>query len=229
MSTNNNLSSHTAQEYDSQVRKTIPWYDAFSDITFELIKVVCPSPELWLDTGCGTGTLILKAADIFSSAKFVCCDPSEPMITEAKNKLSHIPPERIEILKPATTQNINWKEDSSDIVTAFMCHHYLSVEERIKASYKCFNLLKDGGVYITFENISPATDYGIKNGLAMWGTYQLSQGKPEEEINKHLSRFGVELKPITIQKHIEILKNCGFKTVELFWYTYMQAGFYAIK
>ena len=35
--------------------------------------------------------------------------------------------------------------------------------------------------------------------------------------------------PITIEQHLEMLKNAGFKSVNILWVSYMQAGFWAIK
>jgi tRNA (cmo5U34)-methyltransferase len=45
----------------------------------------------------------------------------------------------------------------------------------------------------------------------------------------HFERFDSEYFPITIEEHLKLLRACGFKTVGLFWYSYMQAGFYGIK
>ena len=45
------------------------------------------NPKLWLDTGCGTGSLVEQAFDIFKETTFILADPSPEMINEAKNKL----------------------------------------------------------------------------------------------------------------------------------------------
>ena len=59
--------------------------------------------------------------------------------------------------------------------------------------------------------------------------YQLSKGKDAEAVKDHMKRFDSEYFPITVEEHLKLLKACGFQTVELFWYSYMQAGFYCIK
>jgi tRNA (cmo5U34)-methyltransferase len=46
---------------------------------------------------------------------------------------------------------------------------------------------------------------------------------------KHTKRFNSEYFPITVKEHLELLKETGFQTVELFWRSHVQAGFYAIK
>jgi tRNA (cmo5U34)-methyltransferase len=71
-----NASAHTAEEYDSQIRRTIPYYDCFHEETISLVKAVAPEPATWLDTGCGTGSFIEKAAKVFPKTLFVLADPS---------------------------------------------------------------------------------------------------------------------------------------------------------
>jgi tRNA (cmo5U34)-methyltransferase len=46
---------------------------------------------------------------------------------------------------------------------------------------------------------------------------------------KHAARFNSEYFPVTVQEHLTLLRETGFKTAELFWKSHMQAGFYAIK
>ena len=45
----------------------------------------------------------------------------------------------------------------------------------------------------------------------------------------HIKRFGVEYFPVSIEEHLSLLRETGFKSVELLWFSYLQAGFYAIK
>jgi tRNA (cmo5U34)-methyltransferase len=229
MRTIDNSTAHSSQEFDKQVIRTIPFYEVFHKQTVDLVKVLCPSPSLWLDTGCGTGSMFLNTVEMFNSTHFVFSDPAEAMTDLTRTNLGKTQNKKISILDPCSTQEISWQGKPFDIITAIMVHHYLSVEERITASQKCLDLLCNGGVYISFETIKPGSLKATDTGLTRWKEFQMSKGKSTEEVNKHLSRYGTELKPITINEHIEILRNCGFKTVELFWYSYLQAGFYAIK
>lgn len=56
-----------------------------------------------------------------------------------------------------------------------------------------------------------------------------SNAMTQQQVHNHMKRRGAEVFPITIAEHIELLKSCGFKCVELLWFSYMQAGFFAIK
>jgi tRNA (cmo5U34)-methyltransferase len=223
-----NASAHTAEEYDSQIRRTIPYYDCFHEETISLVKAVATEPATWLDTGCGTGSFIEKAAKVFPKTLFVLADPSPEMLSVARGKIkAHA--KNIKVLEPCGTQELPVRDEKFDVVSAVQAHHYLSNYERAKATKVCFDLLKAGGVYVTFENIRPASERGTEIGKTRWGYYQRSAGKEAETVEKHLNRFGVEYFPITIDEHLSLLRKAGFSVVELLWYSYMHAGLYAIK
>ena len=159
-----------------------------------------------MDTGCGTGSLVNKAIEEFPDTKFLLLDPSEGMLNQAKEKLSSCPAGRRKFLRASSTQEFSQKlEEKPDVITAIQCHHYLSREDRTKATRVCHNLLKEGGVYITFENIRPLTEEGINIGKRYWGNFQLTHGRSGEEIENHLERFDTEYFPITVEEHLELL------------------------
>jgi len=227
MTKTDNASAHIAAEYDQEIRRTIPYYDCFHDETISLIEAVVPEPENWLDTGCGTGTFIEKAAKAFPKTCFVLADPSMAMLSIAHGKLG-ASSKRIKVLEPCGTQDIA-PGAKFDVISAIQSHHYLSNYERAKATKVCFDHLKNGGVYVTFENIRPASEKGTDIGKARWRNYQTSEGKDVDTAEKHINRFGVEYFPITVDEHLSLLRKAGFSVVEMLWYSYMQAGFYAIK
>lgn len=225
-----NTTSHKSDEYDSQIEDIIPYYSIFHRETINLIKSLTFEPKNWLDTGCGTGTLVNMARDTFPRTRFYLLDPSKGMLNEAQKKLSDMPADCLKILKPSPTQNFSQKlEDKMDVITAIQCHHYLSPQERKKAIKVCYNLLNEDGVYITFENIKPLTKEGIEIGKVYWGNFQLARGRDVSMVDKHLNRFNVEYFPITVEKHLELLRDADFRVVELLWFSYMQAGFYCLK
>ncbi|MGO9388594.1 MAG: class I SAM-dependent methyltransferase [Methanobacterium sp.] len=183
-----------------------------------------------MDTGCGTGSLVKKASNVFPITKFLLLDPSKEMLNQSRKKLSNLSKDRVIFLKPSPTQEFTQKlNEKMDIITAIQCHHYLTSQDRIKATKICYNLLKEDGIYITFENIRPFTKKSIEIGKRYWRDFQLSSGKDPEIVEKHLMRFNVEYFPITIEEHLILLRNMGFEIIELLWFSYMQAGFYCQK
>lgn len=62
-----------------------------------------------------------------------------------------------------------------------------------------------------------------------WKNDQIKQGKSREESRRHIERFGKEYFPITLPEHMELMRNCGFKVVEIVWLSNMQVGFWGMK
>ncbi|MDP3066165.1 MAG: class I SAM-dependent methyltransferase [Methanobacteriaceae archaeon] len=231
MKRSENTTPHLASDYNSQINAIIPFYESFHQETVNIVKDMGLKPKTWLDTGCGTGSLIKKAIKEFPSTKFILCDPSAEMLSQAHKKLKNIhPPEKLLFLKPLPTQDFPPGLCAQpDVITAIQSHHYLSENDRKKTIRSCYNLLKEGGVYITFENIRPTTEKGIEIGIEHWKNFQLQQLRDPNTVKSHLERFDQEFFPITVEDHLFLLRETGFRVVEILWYAYMQAGFYAIK
>ncbi|MGB9937654.1 MAG: class I SAM-dependent methyltransferase [Methanobacterium sp.] len=227
MKKSDNTTPLSSKEYDSNIHKTIPYYDCFHEETIKLIKSMDSKPRTWLDTGCGTGTLIQRAITHFQDTHFLLSDPSDSMLNEARKKLAEYE-DKVRILKPKQSHEIEIPV-KVDVITAIQSHHYMTKEERIDATKNCYDLLKENGIYVVFENISPLTKRGIQIGKKYWKDFQVLHGKSDEEAINHLERFNMEYFPLNVEEHLELFRSCGFETVELFWYSYMQAGFYCIK
>jgi tRNA (cmo5U34)-methyltransferase len=222
-----NTTSQPAAEYDANVAKTIPLYHLFHEQTLDLAAVLQPNPVHWLDCGCGTGNLVAQAIPRFPQARFTLADPSGPMIDLAKQKLAN-ELAKCEFIQLAT-EKLQLPSEKFDLITAIMSHHYLPPEGRQQIAETCLRLLKPGGAYINFETIRPSSEKALSVGLKRWRQAQLAAGKSEEAVTKHIQRYGIELVPLFIADHLNLLNKAGFSTVELFWTSYLQAGFYAIK
>lgn len=224
--TSDNTSAFRSDGYDEKVRATIPFYDQFYSSIIDLIQCATISPDRWLDTGCGTGTLGVEAGNVFPETYFVMADPSEGMLDIAQEKIGandHFS------FVAAASQDLPFPTASFDVVTAVQCHHYSDKEGRFQAVQNCFRMLKKGGIFITFENILPRTTQGIEIGLNRWKNFQIKNGRTDIEAQKHLDRFNKEFFPITVTDHLRLYEKAGFENVEILWLSYMQAGFYAVK
>ncbi|MGD0573739.1 MAG: class I SAM-dependent methyltransferase [Sedimentisphaerales bacterium] len=225
-----NKTPYKASEYDNNVKATIPFYEMFHSETIDLVKTIKPKAKCWLDTGCGTGILVEKAFSQFHHTFFILADPSKKMLLQARERLRSFPSERIRFIDSVGSENL-WENltEQPEVITAIMCHHYFKPGQRRNAVKVCFDSLAPGGIFITFENIYPDSEKNLEIGLRCWKEFQLSQGRSPEKVVQHLDRFNKEYFPIHIGEHIKLLRECGFSTCELFWYSQMQAGFYAIK
>lgn len=219
-----NATPHPAVAYDDGVRRTIPHYDALHGEVIALIEALAEPPRTWLDTGCGTGTLIARALPRFPGTRFTVADPSPTMLAVARERL---PDRRVTVLAPCTTTEL--PPGCFDVVTAIQCHHYLGPEQRREAVDVCFDRLRPGGVFITSENVRPRSEAGLDLGLRYWGRFQERAGRSRDEVADQLARFDAEYFPIPLEEHLRLYTDAGFTGVEVLWCSYLQAAFYAVK
>lgn len=225
-----NKTPHRASEYDGKIQKVLPYYTRFHAETIDLVKTVNPGVQTWLDTGCGTGYLVENALKSFRDCTFYLADPSESMLEQARKRLEHADSTKTIFLEAAPSSALAGQiGDKPEVITSIQSHHYLSKTARKEAITACYDLLEENGLYITFENIKPLTEQGITYGLKRWMRFQREQGRSEKDVAYNRSRFGTEYFPLTVTEHLEVLKECGFKAVEVLWYSQMQAGFYGLK
>ncbi len=116
-----------------------------------------------------------------------------------------------------------------DIVTAIQVNHYFKKDERIAAIKKCYDALEKNGIYISFENFAPDSVEGTGLYLERWKQFQIANGKTEQEAALHIERYGRDYFPVTISESMELLRNGGFRMVEILWVSYMQVGILAKK
>ncbi len=56
----------------------------------------------------------------------------------------------------------------------------------------------------------------------LWGIRHFGQ-------KSMMQKYGTEYFPLTVEAHLELMRQCGFQTVEVIWMSYMQAGFMGVK
>ena len=219
-----NKSAHNSGVYDDRITSVLPYYREYHAQIIDLVdKLDIPNPN-WLDTGCGTGTLAARVFEMRDDVRFTLADPSVGMLEKAKEKLSG---RDVEFINQSSLE-ISFT-DEYDIVTAVQSHHYLQKDERKRAVKNCYEALKESGLFVTFENICMSDPKSDEIAMKRWVAFLEEHGNTPEEVQIQKDRRGVETLPITIEEHINLLRDCGFRSVDMLWTSYLQAGFWAIK
>ena len=220
-----NTSAFSSREYDQKIKQTLPFYEDYYTQALELVKTVCHSSVNWLDVGCGTGKMgsVVFDHDI-NLNRFVFCDSSKEMIQISKERFHSANTE----FHVCDIRDLPFT-DEFDVITAIQVFHYFQAADRKKVLKRCYEALKEKGLLISFENFAPFTSVGETIGLERWKRYQIEQGKTPEEAGKHIKRYGIEYYPVTVEENLNLMRNCGFSTVELLWLSNMQVGVWGMK
>ena len=212
-------------DYDEFIRKTVPHYDTILSEVAALISSFHINPFSLLDIGCGTGTFVSLLADQFPDCRYTLCDKSDEMLSSARKKLEQN--QNCTFLK--TDIRSFQDQEAFHFISALLVNHYLDHADIEQAFSDCFQALKPGGVFLTLQNTAPSTEAGETIALDRWSQFQMSMGKSETETVMHKARYGNDYFPRTLDQQKALLERAGFETIELFWFSCMQAGLYAIK
>lgn len=210
-------------EFDQYIQSTLPYVREFYLQTLSMIRQYENTEGKLLDLGCGTGMLEMLLREAFPGLSLEGVDPSEEMLGVAK--LKEIPNV---VFRKGTSQELHAKE-AYDIITAIEVHHFLQPEERKAVVSNIFHALKEGGIYIAFENVLPEDPELKEQELNRWKDFQIAAGKTAEEAELHKKRCGIFYFPITVEEHIRLLKDTGFRHVYVFWRSHMQMGIMGIR
>jgi tRNA (cmo5U34)-methyltransferase len=211
-------------EYDKQIKRTLPFYEEMFQQVVDIVRILNLQSLRWLDVGCGTGKMARTVLDNFDIQKMVCIDVENEMLERAE---SFCDAEKVEFLQ-CDVRELPYQE-MFDIVTAIQVNHYFRKAERIAIIKNCYDALAENGIYIFFENFAPDSEEGTGLYLERWKEFQIANGKTKEEAYSHIGRYGRDYFPISISESIGLLKNCGFRMVEILWVSYMQVGILARK
>lgn len=219
-----NSTPFDAAEYDKQIKMTLPFYEEMIQQIVDIVKLFHLQSLRWLDVGCGTGKMARTALDNFDIEKMVCIDVEKEMLERAEAFCNG---DKVEFLQ-CDVRDLPY-QGMFDIATAVQVNHYFKKAARTTAIKKCYDALEENGIYISFENFAPDSEEGKRLYLEHWKQFQIANGKTEEEADSHIKRYGYSYFPVTISESVELLKNCGFRMVEILWVSYMQVGLLARK
>jgi tRNA (cmo5U34)-methyltransferase len=215
--------------FDDMVQRSVPFYPELQRMTVELAQCFAKPGTSIVDIGCSTGeTLSLLARALPDSLTLIGIDNSEPMLEEARKKLSGAGTLRRCILR---NQDINegLHEKNVALVTMNWTLQFVRPLQRDYVLKSIHDSLMPQGALIIMEKV--LADHSLLSRLYIsnYHDFKKRNGYSESEIAEKRERLENVLIPYRIDENIEILKRNGFTMVDTFFRWYNWAGFLAIK
>ncbi len=187
-----------------------------------------PQATRSLDIGCGAGNYTLKLLARLPNLAVTLIDLSAPMLERAVTRLGAVTAQPITTVQ-GDIRDIEFEAESYDIIMAAAVFHHLRGDDEWHSVFtKCCAALKPGGsIWISdlIEHDSPAIQ------ALMWQRYgeYLTQLKGEAYRDTVYGYIEQEDTPRPLLWQLHVLKEAGFKTVEILHKNSVFAAFGAIK
>lgn len=221
---------NVASVFDDMVSRSVPFYLETQMMALRLACNFVRQKTNIYDLGCSTGTVLGELAKMVPdpSVGLIGIDNSDAMLKQAEEKLSGLSsPDRVELRNSDLSGDIEIKNASVVIMNYTL--QFIRPLQREALVQKIYNGLCKNGCLILVEKVLGNDSLFNRLYIQLYYEYKRKQGYSENEIAKKREALENILVPYRIDENMEMLKRCGFSSVDIFYKWYNFAGFIAVR
>jgi len=208
------FNTEEAANYDDVIRRRIPLYREIQTLMASLLPFPKKEYLRVLDLGCGTGETSVSLLKEYPLARVTGIDSSPDMLDVARKKVKHTT-WRVDFLcQDIRAFNL---EGEFDVIVSGFSLHFLSPDEKEEILRKCLALLKDGGMFMDSEAVLSPSEKVYNMYMEKWKDFMRSNGFSDEEIGSHILKFLKDVKPMTVDNQLGLMRKAGFRDVECYF------------
>jgi tRNA (cmo5U34)-methyltransferase len=207
------------------LNRSVPFYKENLKLQIDILSQFLKENDTILDLGSSTGTFLINLAKRVKNLKLIGIDNSHAMIEEAKKKSRAFGVE-IEFLEK---DFLDYNFPTSKAIVANYTIQFVRPLKREKLIQKIYNSLETQGIFLMSEKLITENKRLNKIMIDIYYEYKKRMGYSEFEIAQKREALENVLIPYTMQENIEMLKNAGFKEVEVIFRWNNFASFIAFK
>lgn len=222
-----------APVFGNHVRSSVPGYDTFHDMIENLSVYFVEENSNVFDLGTSTGEAIIRVEEKNEKregVQYIAYDNSEAMIEQARLRAVNRAGlhNHIEFCCKDLTDKSLYIEKAS-FITSVLTMQFVKLSEREEVLKRVHRGMLKGGAFIMVEKVLHDNTVLESIFTTEYENFKHKQGLSEEHIfTKKQSLKGV-MRPLSVSDNIEMLRNAGFTTVEVFFKHMNFVGFIAIK
>ena len=198
------------------------------ELCTEAAKYVVPDAKELLDIGCGAGNYTLKMLSKIPDLNCTLNDLSMPMLEKAKERVTAETTGKVTLIQ-LDMRALELEEERYDIILAAATLHHLRGDDEWKQLFhKLYKSLKPGGCFWISDLITHDSPHLNDLFQQQYGAYLEGLGGPEYR-EKVFDYIEYEDTPRSINYQLDLLKEVGFKQVEVLHKNLCFAAFGGVK
>lgn len=202
--------------FDDHVRQSVPLYEEIHRLIADMSCWFVEDKTNIYDIGTSTGETIANLSAIHQGKdlQYIGVDSSESMFKKAKDRFKDRSDVQIR-LGDATDYLFSIRNAS--FVTSVLTMQFIPHESRAGLIQKIYNGMRAGGGFILVEKVIGSTPRFDQMYVELYHELKLKNGLSLDHVmNKARSLRGVQ-RPNTIEENREMLKEAGFKDIDIFF------------
>lgn len=218
--------------FDDMVARSVPFYGEIQHMQSNLVQHLLPAENgCVLDLGCSTGTtidLILRHPDCGATTRAVGIDNSPAMLEKARAKLGvFVGEKRVQLVAGDLDGDIDLP--AANVTVMNWTLQFVRPIRRESLLQRVFAALKPGGALFLSEKILVEESLLNRVYIDLYLRFKSNAGYTAEEIQRKRESLENVLVPYRIEENVELLRHCGFATVDTYFRWFNWAGFIALK
>lgn len=198
------------------------------DLVAEAAAATTPHARRVLDVGCGAGNYVLKLLERLPGLDATLVDLSRPMLDRAKERVSARTGGAVETIQ-GDIRSIDLGTGRFDLILAAMVLHHLRTDEEWHTVFSAFfRALTPGGSIWIVDHIRHETPEIQAIMTGRWGTY-LAGLKGDAYREAVFAYVEKEDTPQSLSFQTDLLRDVGFRPIEVLHKTNLFAAFGALK
>ena len=215
-----------ASVFDDMLNRSVPFYKENLNLQIDILKHFLNNNDKIIDLGSSTGTFLIELAKKSNkNLDLIGIDNSPAMIKRAKNKAKAFGVD----VKFIETDFLEYDFSNSKAIISNYTIQFVRPLKREKLIKKIYDSLLDNGIFLMSEKLITENKKLNKIMIDIYYDYKKKMGYSEFEIAQKREALENVLIPYTMNENIEMLKNAGFKEVEVIFRWNNFATFIAFK
>ena len=215
-----------ASVFDDMLNRSVPFYKENLNLQIDILKNFLKENDKVIDLGSSTGTFLINLAKKSNKKlNLIGIDNSPAMIKRAKQKAKAFGVEATFI----EADFLEYDLKNSKSIIANYTIQFIRPLKREKLIKKIYDSLEDNGIFLMSEKLITENKVLNKIMIDIYYEYKKQKGYSEYEIAQKREALENVLIPYTMQENIEMLKNAGFRDIEVIFRWNNFATFIAFK
>ena len=218
--------------FDDMVSRSVPFYGELQRMLVDLAVQLLPDQGgVVCDLGCSTGTTIALLAahpGTPESTRFVGIDNAPDMLDQARIKLApELAEGRVELLEADIDPGLDLPR--CNVVLMNWTLQFVRPINRESVVRRIAERLESPGALLLSEKVLVADSFLNRAYIDLYLEYKRRNGYTDEEIQRKREALENVLIPYRVEENEEMLRRCGFGTVDPFFRWFNFASFVAIR
>jgi tRNA (cmo5U34)-methyltransferase len=206
------FAGHTAEVFDTHVRRSVPMYEAGHDIVCGLSDFFVHDDSVVYELGVSTGELmahLIRRHAHRPKVKWVGVDIEADMIRRAKERVGALDADASLVCADA----VDYDLAPADMVVSYYFLQFIPPRYRQDVVNRIYHALTWGGAFVLFEKVR-GPDARFQDILSLLYTdFKLANDySPDEIVGKSRSLKGV-LEPFSTEGNLGLLRRAGFEDI----------------